>query len=67
MEKRGILTEESHSDFDTSKKVAYVDAKGFAVAGKGEADKLAHPQPIFSGHKKLEWPAIPGYTWPAAN
>lgn len=67
MEKRGDLTENSYSDFDTRKKVKFVDAAGFNVAGEGEQEKLAHPQPVFSGHKKLEWPAIPGYTWPVLN
>ena len=47
MEKRGDLTSNSHSDFDTAKKARYVDPLSGAVAGDGEkhllrqAEKLA--------------------------
>lgn len=61
MEKRGDLTEESHSDFDTRKKVKYVDQAGFAVAGSEEKEKLASPTP-FKAHSNP-----PGYTWPVIN
>lgn len=35
-----MLTEDSKSDFDPTKKVKYVDAQGFSVAGEGEQHLL---------------------------
>ncbi|RTL07749.1 hypothetical protein EKK58_00990 [Candidatus Dependentiae bacterium] len=61
MEKRGDLTEDSHSDFDTRKKVKFIDKEGFAVAGEGEKEKLASPT-RFKPHS-----TPPGYSWPVLN
>lgn len=61
MEKRGDLTENSHSDYDTRKKVKYVDKEGFTVAGEGEQEKLASPTK-FKAHS-----VPPGYSWPVIN
>jgi len=46
MEKRGELTKDSHSDFDAKKKVKYVDANGYKVAGEGEQHLLNKPVPL---------------------
>lgn len=46
MEKNGMLTEKSLSDFNTTKKAEYFDADGFAVADKENKQKLANPKPI---------------------
>lgn len=41
-----MLTENSQSDFDNSKKAEYVDLDGFAVADVENKDKLANPVKI---------------------
>jgi hypothetical protein len=46
MEKNGMLTEKSLSDFDNTKKAEYFDADGFAVADSKNKQKLANPTPI---------------------
>ena len=58
MEKRGDLNENSHSDFDTRKKVRYVDKDGYGVAGEGEKEKLANPTRFktHSAKSGLQWP-----------
>ena len=38
-----MLTTDSKSDFDTTKKVAYIDADGFQVADEANKDKLNKP------------------------
>lgn len=51
-EKNGMLTENSHSDTDTSKKAAYVEKNGHVVADKANKDKLKEPEdvnPMFDG------------------
>jgi len=44
IEKNGMLTEDSFSDFDTSKKVKYIEKNGFVVGG--EEDKILMEEPI---------------------
>jgi hypothetical protein len=46
MEKNGMLTEKSQSDFDNTKKAEYVDLQGFAVADETNKHKLSHPVKI---------------------
>ena len=46
MIKHGMVTEDSHSDFDLSKKAEYYDAEGFGVADKKNVDKLKKPVKI---------------------
>jgi hypothetical protein len=46
MEKNGMLTEKSQSDFDNTKKAAYADLEGFAVADEANKDKLNRPVKI---------------------
>jgi hypothetical protein len=43
MEKNGMLTEQSQSDFDNTKKAEYIDLEGFAVADSENKDKLSNP------------------------
>ena len=58
MEKRGDLNENSHSDFDTRKKVKFVDQEGFGVAGEGEKENLANPTRFkaHSANSVNQWP-----------
>ena len=53
LEKNGMLTSESMSDFDSTKKAEYVDAEGFKVADEANKDKLKKPvrntNPVFGG------------------
>ena len=42
-EKNGMLTDDSHSDFDMTKKAVAYDADGFGVADKDNVDKLKKP------------------------
>jgi hypothetical protein len=51
MEKNGMLTEDSKSDFDLTKKAAYYDEAGFGVADEGNKDKLKKPVRIDKGNK----------------
>ena len=44
--KHGMLTEESMSDFDTTKKACYYDAAGNGVADRTNKDKLKQPVKI---------------------
>jgi len=46
MEKNGMLTEKSQSDFDNAKKAAYYDLEGYAVADEENKDKLKKPDTI---------------------
>lgn len=46
MEKNGMLTEESMSDFDFTKKAAYYDEAGYAVADEANKHKLAKPRKL---------------------
>jgi hypothetical protein len=46
MEKNGMLTEKSLSDYDTTKKAEFYDAEGFGVSDKDNKQKLNKPEPI---------------------
>jgi hypothetical protein len=46
MEKNGMLTEESLSDFDNTKKAEFYDEEGFLVADTDHKDQLKNPQPV---------------------
>jgi len=46
MEKNGMVTEKSQSDFDNTKKAEYYDKKGFAVADEDNKEKLQQPSPL---------------------
>lgn len=46
MEKNGMLTEKSQSDFDNTKKAEYVDLEGFAVADEANKYNLKAPAKI---------------------
>ena len=46
MEKHGMLTDKSQSDFDNTKKAEYYDEDGFAVADKENKHKLKNPQEL---------------------
>jgi hypothetical protein len=46
MEKNGMLTEKSLSDFNSTKKAEYFDLDGFAVSDEENKQKLANPKPI---------------------
>ena len=46
MEKNGMLSEKSKSDFDHTKTAAYYDADGYSVADKENKNKLKNPQPV---------------------
>ena len=41
-----MLTCNSQSDYDQTKKAAYYDAEGFAVADEQNKDKLTKPEPL---------------------
>lgn len=43
MEKNGMVTDKSQSDFDNTKKAEYFDKEGFAVADESNKDKLKQP------------------------
>lgn len=45
-EKNGMLTENSQSDFDNTKKAEYYDCEGFCVADEQNKDKLKNPKPL---------------------
>lgn len=53
MEKNGMLTDRSASDYDHTKKAEYYDADGYAVADQANKNKLKNPKPI----KELEEPS----------
>jgi hypothetical protein len=44
MEKNGMLTEKSLSDYDNTKKAEYYDAEGFTVADENNKHKLNKPE-----------------------
>jgi hypothetical protein len=46
MEKNGMLTDKSISDYDTTKKAEYYDAEGFNVADEKNKHKLNKPEPV---------------------
>ena len=46
MEKNGMLTDRSLSDYDNTKKAEYYDAEGFKVADEKNKHKLSKPEPI---------------------
>jgi len=46
MEKNGMITEKSKSDFDKEKKVAYYDKEGYELADEQHKHELKNPQPI---------------------
>jgi hypothetical protein len=46
MEKNGMLTEKSVSDYDNKKKAEYYDAEGFTVADENNKHKLNKPEPV---------------------
>lgn len=48
MEKNGELTENSKSDFDTTKKAEFVEKDGFEVADAANAAKLKEPVKVES-------------------
>lgn len=46
MEKNGMLTDKSLSDYDNTKKAEYYDAEGFNVADEQNKYKLNKPEPL---------------------
>lgn len=46
MEKNGMLTEKSLSDFNKTKKAEWYDAEDYAVADEANKSKLKNPQKI---------------------
>jgi len=46
MEKNGMLTDKSQSDYDNTKKAEYYDAEGFSVADENNKHKLNKPEPV---------------------
>ena len=54
MEKNGMLTEQSQSDYDHTKKAEYYDAEGFAVADEKNKHKLTKPEPIVKTQENKE-------------
>lgn len=46
MEKNGMLTEQSQSDYNNTKKAEYYDAEGYFVADDANKHKLSKPEPI---------------------
>lgn len=46
IEKYGIVTKDSFSDFDSTKKAEYFDAEGDSIADKANKDKLKKPVEI---------------------
>jgi hypothetical protein len=46
MEKHGMLTEDSHSDTDTTKKAAFVEKNGHTVADAANKKELKEPDPV---------------------
>jgi hypothetical protein len=54
MEKNGMLTEKSQSDFDTTKKAEYYDKQGFAVADKDNKHRLKEAAKVEETQKEQE-------------
>ena len=48
MEKNGMLSDQSQSDYDNTKKAEYYDALGFNVADEANKHKLQQPEPVNS-------------------
>ena len=48
MEKNGMLTNKSQSDYDSTKKAEYYDAQGYTVADEANKSRLTRPEPIGS-------------------
>ena len=46
MEKNGMLTEDSVSDYNNTKKAEFYDREGFSVADRDNVSKLKDPAPI---------------------
>lgn len=46
MEKNGMLSSESQSDFDSTKKAEYYDLEGFCVADENNKEKLKKAERI---------------------
>jgi hypothetical protein len=46
MEKNGMITEETRSDFDKEKKIAYYDKEGYEMADTENKHMLKDPQPV---------------------
>ena len=46
MEKNGMLSENSQSDYDNTKKAEYFDAEGYRVADEANKHKLSKPEPV---------------------
>ncbi len=58
MTKNGNLTEDSFSDFDTTKKAEYIDKEGFEVADQANIDKLVAPSKLAEATPDMETPLI---------
>ena len=43
-----MLTKNSQSDYDSTKKAEYYDADGYSVADEANKNKLTRPEPIGS-------------------
>ena len=54
MEKNGMLTDKSQSDYDTTKKAEYYDAEGYSVADEQNKHKLNKPEKIQSNKDTKE-------------
>mgnify|MGYP003353769042 CR=1 FL=1 len=77
MEKNGMLTDKSLSDFDNTKKAEYFDEAGYKVADAANKHKLSNPktlefeeEPLPDNYKNLgfngEWRLkfnVPTYIW----
>jgi hypothetical protein len=46
MNKYGMVTKESRSDFDTTKKAEFYDEDGFEIADREHKDELKNPKKI---------------------
>ena len=57
-EKNGMVTPDSHSDFDSTKKAEYYDEEGTGIADESNKNKLRRPkrieeiEPVFNVSKK---------------
>lgn len=54
MEKNGMLTEKSISDYDNTKKAVYYDAEGFTVADENNKHKLNKPASVIPAQDTKE-------------
>lgn len=52
MEKNGMVTEDSMSDFDLTKKAVYYDEEGFGISDEANKHKLAKPQKLKDDGKR---------------